>query len=164
MTGPLMILALLSIFGGFIPTPKFLEPVFGPGEIVAEPWMMIVASGVGLIGIGLAYLFYVAKPGLADSIAKSLGGLYKLVYNKYFVDEVYDATVVKPIVNGSRTVLWRGVDVGVIDGVVNGIGGRSKGVGALLRLLQGGNIRAYAAWIVFGSVLVLIFIGLGGAR
>ena len=55
---------------------------------------------------------YVAKPGMADSLAGSLGGLYKLVYNKYFVDEIYDAAVVKPLVAGSRVVLWKGVDAG----------------------------------------------------
>jgi NADH-quinone oxidoreductase subunit L len=164
MTGPLLVLAVLSLFGGFIPVPKFLEPVFGSNEIAAEPWMIIVASGAGLLGILLAYVFYVAKPGLAGSVVRSLGGLYKLVYNKYFVDEIYAATVVNPVVKGSRTVLWRGVDVGVIDGLVNGVGGRSKGIGGILKRLQGGNVRTYAAWVLFGSVLLLIFIGLGGTR
>ena len=74
-----------------------------------------------MTGIGLAYFLYVVKPGTADSIAAAFGGLYKLVYNKYFVDEIYDAAVVKPTVEGSRAVLWRGVDVAIIDGVVNGV-------------------------------------------
>ena len=66
------------------------------------------------------------------------------------------------VVQGSRTVLWRGVDAGVIDGIVNGVGGRAKGIGSILRLMQGGNVRAYAAWVVFGCVLVLLAIGIGG--
>jgi NADH-quinone oxidoreductase subunit L len=107
---------------------------------------------------------YVARPGLADSVAASLGGFYRLVYNKYFVDEIYDATIVHPVVEGSRTVLWKGVDAGLIDGAVNGVGKRSKNVGSALRLLQAGNIRGYAAWVVAGSVLVLIVIGLGALR
>ena len=94
-----------------------------------------------------------------------MGGLYTLVYNKYFVDEIYNATVVEPMVNGSRVVLWRGVDAGLIDGIVNGVGKRSRGLGRVLRLLQSGNIRSYAAWVVLGSVAVLLAIGLaGGAR
>lgn len=63
---------------------------------------------------------YIAKPGMADSISKSLGGLYTLVYNKYFVDEMYDAAIIHPTIDGSRTVLWRGLDAGTIDGAVNG--------------------------------------------
>jgi NADH-quinone oxidoreductase subunit L len=116
----------------------------------------------GVIGIGLAWVMYVAKPALADTLADRMGGLYRLVYNKYFLDEVYDATVVHPIENGSRVVLWRGMDVGLIDGMVNGIGSGSRGVGEVFRRLQSGNIRTYAAWVVLGSVIVIIAIGLSG--
>jgi NADH-quinone oxidoreductase subunit L len=165
MTAPLMVLAALSLAGGFINVPRWLEPMFPdkPPEVSAAiEWIPAVA---GVAGIALAALFYLIKPGLADSFARAMGGLYRLVYNKYFVDEVYDATVVKPVINGSRTVLWRGVDAGLIDGMVNGVGERSRGVGGILRLLQSGSIRAYATWVVFGSVIALIAIGLvGGAR
>jgi NADH-quinone oxidoreductase subunit L len=166
MTGPLMVLAVGSLFGGFINVPRWLEPLF-PAAAAAEgheTWLLYVSVAAGLIGIALAYVMYVAKPGLADSVAGSLGGLYRLVYHKYFVDEIYDATIVHPIVDGSRAVLWKGMDAGLIDGTVNGIGKRSKNVGSALRLLQAGNIRGYAAWVVAGSVLVLIAIGLGGIR
>jgi NADH-quinone oxidoreductase subunit L len=105
---------------------------------------------------------YVAKPGMADAFATSVRGLYALVYNKYFVDEVYDATVVRPLVNGSRAVLWKGVDVAVIDGSVNGVGARAQNVGAVLRRMQSGNIRSYATWVVFGSVLVIVAMGIAG--
>jgi NADH-quinone oxidoreductase subunit L len=155
-----MILAVLSILGGFINVPHILEPMFAEGpenQILA--W---VSAGVGLLGIFLAYVFYVAKRGLADSFAKAAGGLYTLVYNKYFVDEAYDATVVEPLIEGSRTVLWRGVDAGLIDGTVNGVGRRSRGIGAVLRLAQSGNIRSYAAWVVLGSIIVLLAVGFAG--
>jgi NADH-quinone oxidoreductase subunit L len=105
---------------------------------------------------------YVAKPGMADSFARSMGGLYKLVYNKYFVDELYDAAVVKPTVNGSRVVLWKGVDAGLIDGIVNGVGSMSQGVGGILRRLQSGNVRSYATWVLAGSVLVIVALGIAG--
>ncbi len=164
MTGPLMVLAVGSLFGGFINVPRWLEPLFPPAHEGGEAWLLYVSVAAGLIGIALAYVMYVVKPSLADSVARSLGGLYRLVYNKYFVDEMYDAAIVHPVVEGSRTVLWKGVDAGLIDGTVNGVGERSKNVGSALRLMQGGNIRGYAAWVVVGSVLVLIVIGLGGLR
>jgi len=104
----------------------------------------------------------VAQPGMADSLAGGLKGLYTLVYNKYFVDELYDAAVVKPVVGGSRVLLWKGVDVGVIDGIANGIASRARDVGGVLRLLQSGNIRSYAAWVLFGSVLVIVALGMAG--
>jgi len=160
MTGPLMILAVLSIFGGFIKVPHILESMFpeGPENLGLE----MLSAGVGILGIIIAYVFYVAKPGLAESFAHSMGGLYTLVYNKYFVDEAYDATVVEPLIEGSRTVLWRGIDAGLIDGTVNGVGTRSRGIGSILRLAQSGNIRSYAAWVVLGSIVLLLAIGFAG--
>jgi NADH-quinone oxidoreductase subunit L len=91
------------------------------------------------------------------------GALYRLVYNKYFVDEIYDAAVVKPVVGGSRAVLWRGIDAGVIDGAVNGIGARSRDIGGWLKLIQSGSIRSYATWVLFGSVILMVALSLVGA-
>src|SRR5580704_7790235 len=161
MTGPLMLLAGLSIFGGFINIPHWLEPMFA--EKPENQTLAWISAGVGVAGILLAYLFYVAKRGLADSFAKAMNGFYTLVFNKYYVDEIYNAVVVRPLVSISRIVLWRGVDAGLIDGTVNAVGTRSRGVGSILRLLQSGNIRTYAAWVVLGSILVLIAIGFAGA-
>jgi NADH-quinone oxidoreductase subunit L len=160
MTGPLMILALLSLGGGFINVPHFLESMFV--EKPENQGLAWLSAGVGIAGILLAILFYVVNRGLPDQFAKAFGGLYTLVYNKYFVDEVYDATVVEPLVEGSRTVLWRGIDAGLIDGTVNGVGRRSRGVGSILRLIQSGNIRSYAAWVVLGSIVLLLAIGFSG--
>lgn len=92
----------------------------------------------------------------------NLGGLYKAVYNKWYVDEIYDATVVNPVVNGSRTILWKGADAGMIDGAVNGVGFTARGVGGVLRLIQSGNIRSYATWILFGGVMVVVAMGIAG--
>jgi NADH-quinone oxidoreductase subunit L len=98
-------------------------------------------------------------------VTGALGWLYRLVYAKYRVDEAYDAVVIRPVVRGSASVLWRGVDIGLIDGMVNGVGFQARGVGAALRLLQSGNIRSYAAWVVAGAVLAVVFFGFfGGAR
>jgi NADH-quinone oxidoreductase subunit L len=164
MTVPLIILAVLSLVGGLFQVPRFLEPLFPTAELKEDPMLAVYGTCAGLLGIALAYVFYVWKRGLADEWAARLGGLYRLIYNKYFVDEIYDVAVVEPVVSGSRNVLWRVVDVGIIDGTVNGIGYAARGAGAVLRLLQSGNIRSYAAWVVLGSVLALAVIGLGGLR
>ena len=124
---------------------------------------LAILSGAG---IALAWLFYIARPGLPDSLAATFSGLYKLIYNKYFVDEIYAAVVVNPVVSGSREVLWKGVDSAVIDGAVNGAATVSQGVGGLLKRLQSGNIRSYAVWVLLGAVLLLVAMGLaaGGMR
>ena len=163
MTGPLVVLALLSAGGGFINIPRWLEPMFPVKAEGGNESLVYISVAAGVIGIVGAYVFYVARPGMADAFAKAANGFYTLVYNKYFVDEMYDAAVVKPVVSGSRVFLWRGVDAGFIDGIVNGVGSRSRGVGNILKLLQSGNIRNYAAWVVLGSVLLLLAIGFGGA-
>jgi NADH-quinone oxidoreductase subunit L len=163
---PLVILAVLSIVGGkLFNIPDFLHTVFPAVEAPEEFGPMAVASAAGLLGIALAYLMYVYKPGIPDSIANGAKGLYTLIYNKYFVDEIYDAAVVKPLVEGSRVVLWKGADAGLIDGMVNGIGARAKGIGGVLRLAQSGNTRSYATWVAFGSVLLIFLMAvLGGLR
>ncbi len=158
---PLVILALLSLGGGFLfKIPQFLGTVFPTLEVEEDFVLMAISTAAGVAGIALAWLMYVAQPGMADSLAASVRGLYTFVYNKYFVDEFYDAAVVRPVVNGSRTVLWKGMDASVIDGIVNGIGARARNVGGALRLMQSGNIRSYATWVLLGSVLVIVALGL----
>jgi len=78
------------------------------------------------------------------------------------VDEIYDAAVVNPVVNGSREVLWKGVDAGIIDGAANGVGSRARDIGGILRLLQSGDIRSYATWVLLGSVVVIVAIEMAG--
>ena len=163
ITVPLATLAVLSVIGGFIKIPVWLDKFFPAAEAPEEFSLVVISVAAGLIGIALAYVMYIAKPGLADSVSSGFGWLYRVVYNKYFVDEIYNAAVVKPLVAGSRVVLWRGVDAGLIDGMANGIGSRSQGFGSVLRLLQSGNIRSYATWVLFGSVILVVALGLVGA-
>jgi NADH-quinone oxidoreductase subunit L len=142
--------------------PEYLKEIFPAVHEGHNPMLEYIAIAAGLVGIGLAYLIYMVKPGMADSIAGALKAPYQLVYNKYFVDEIYDATVVKPLVAGSRVVLWKGVDAGLIDGSVNGVGARARDVGSLLRMLQSGNVRSYAAWVLAGSVALILVMGFAG--
>jgi len=166
MLAPLVVLAALSLAGGYIfKVPQFLSTVFPPIEEGEDMTLVAISVAAGVLGIFLAWLMYVAQPRLADSL--SIKGLYQLVYNKYFVDEIYDTTVVKPVVGGSRVLLWRVADVGIIDGLANGIASRARDIGVVLRSLQSGNIRSYAAWVLFGSVLLIVAMGMaagGGIR
>ncbi len=165
MTVPLMILAVLSIGGGFINIPGWLSPNFTLAEnenIIP----MIISSSLGLLGIAAAYFVYVARPAMAQTLRTNAGPVYNLVANKYYVDEIYAALIVKPLKSVSRLVLWHGVDEALIDvSLVNGLGRIVRGWGSLLRQLQSGSIRNYATWILAGSLLVIFVLGLaGGAR
>ncbi|MBI1899120.1 MAG: NADH-quinone oxidoreductase subunit L [Acidobacteria bacterium] len=164
MWAPLAVLAFLSLAGGYIPVLEFLEPVFPHMEEEHDILLVMFSVMAGLAGIALAYFMYVLRPGFAGALAARFAGAYRLLYNKYFVDEIYAAAIVDPVVQGSRSILWRGFDVHLIDGIVNGIGHRSHNIGALMRMWQSGNIRSYAAWVVLGSLIVIIALGFGGLR
>ena len=159
---PLAVLAVGSLAGGFINIPHFLEPLFPIHEGGAAAWLEYVASGAGIGGIALAYLFYMVSPGLPDALVNTFKAPYNWVYNKYFVDELYDATVVNPTIDGSRQLLWRVADVKMIDGIANGIGTVAHALGGVLRQAQSGYIRSYAAWVLAGAIVVIMWIGLGG--
>jgi NADH-quinone oxidoreductase subunit L len=162
MLAPLLLLAILSLVGGKIPVPEFLAPVFGGGHVEHDETLVIISVAAGLIGIGTAWLFYVAKPGLSDRITDAFSWPYKLIYNKYYVDEAYDAVFVHPIRDGSDSVLYRGIDLGVIDRLVNGTGSLMRALGGGLRYLQSGYIRRYAAWVVTGAVVIVAVVSYWG--
>jgi len=186
MTIPLIILAFLSIFGGWFAAPKlvggtdhfeaFLHPVFasyqmqataGQEEATARPVgeesagtpamdLVHAFTGppviVGLLGILLAWWFYIRRPDLPKRLAQSMYGLYTLVLHKYYVDEIYAAVIVRPLLWISTNVLWHTVDEGLIDGTVNGSARLARETGGKLRELQSGNARSYASWVVVGAV------------
>jgi NADH-quinone oxidoreductase subunit L len=157
MIVPLAILGLLSLVGGFLfKIPDFLASVFPAAEVPEDTSLMIISVAAGLIGIGLAWLMYMAQPSLSDSLVAAFKPIYTLIYNKYFVDEIYDAAIVNPVVKGSRSLLWKRVDAGLIDGSVNGVADRARNVGSVLRLLQSGSIRSYATWVLLGAVVLIM--------
>jgi len=114
--------------------------------------LMGVSTVVGLAGIGIATFFFLRRPSAADSMARSFSGLHRVLLNKYYVDEIYNAVIVQPIKKVSTFALWRGVDAGVIDGTVNGVGLVVRGWSAVLRRLQTGSVRAYAMSFFVGVV------------
>jgi NADH-quinone oxidoreductase subunit L len=170
---PAMAFALIVLAGGSIVAgyaglsgrfERFLAPSFAlpPPEAVPgvdagslETTLMIVSSLVALAGIGLAAHFFLKNRKAAGALADRFSGLYGVLMNKYYVDEIYDSAVVQPIHLVSEEGLWKGIDARLIDGAVNGVGESVSGMSRLLRLLQTGSVRAYAASLFFGVVLVL---------
>jgi NADH-quinone oxidoreductase subunit L len=195
MTLPLVILAVLSIGGGYVGVPAilgganhfehFLDPVIAHigGEHAAtashgsasgesltaahaaspEPakveehhdtgteWTLMILSVVlGLVGIGVGFAVFGRKP---------LTPMPSLLENKYYVDELYEASVIEPIEHTSRSFLWKVVDVKLIDGAVNGMAKIFAGVAGVLRHTQTGFARGYAAVILVGAIVVIGYFG-----
>jgi NADH-quinone oxidoreductase subunit L len=186
MTAPLIVLAILSVCGGWIAAPQlaggvnyfehFLAPALATGTAPSAAPTESVAGGneilqaltgapviAGLLGFLLAWWLYVQSPETPKKIAAALSGPYKLLSGKYFVDELYLAVIVRPLVWISDKVLWHVVDEGVIDGAVNGVAFLSRESGDRLRRANTGNVRSYATWIVLGVlVLTSLLFWMGG--
>ncbi len=166
MAVALVVLAIGSICAGWVGIggrfEKFLEPSFGvalasepAAEGSLETTLMVVSVVVALAGIGLAAYYFLKNRPAADRLADQFSGVHRVLERKYYVDEIYDAAVVQPIQIVSEDGLWKGVDAGVIDRTVNGVAHAVGGGGEILRLFQTGSVRAYAASIFLGVVLVL---------
>jgi NADH-quinone oxidoreductase subunit L len=207
MALPLIVLAIGSIFAGYVGVPhalggsnrieRFLEPSFevsersrgvdaalaatappeGPVRTVAmqepeaghapegsdhgesdsstELMLMALSSGVAIAGIVIAAYFWLRNQPAADAMSRRMHGFHALLLHKYYVDEFYDAVIVQPIKLLSTGGLWKGVDAGLIDGAVNGVGQTVRGGSGLLRRLQTGSVRTYAAFLFLGVVLIL---------
>jgi NADH-quinone oxidoreductase subunit L len=162
-----------AVLGGSNQIEHFLEPSFtvehagaAPAEsaeaggdhaggAALEGMLMGVSTVVAFSGIGLAWFFFVKRRDLADQVAERFSGLHRLLLRKYYVDEIYDAGLVQPVRIVSERALWKGIDVGLIDGAVNGAGVTVRGASAWLRLLQTGSIRAYAASLMLGALAII---------
>ncbi len=159
MTVPLIVLAVLSIATGYLGIPGFLEPVLpsasgGEHGGMLGVGMLIAATGMGLLGIFVAYIVYVKVPGLPDRLAERWRTAYRLSYHKWFFDEAYDRTVVHPTFRLADG-LWNKIDVGVIDGAVNGVARAFAWWGWLMRLFQTGQAQHYALAMTAGAVVIL---------
>jgi NADH-quinone oxidoreductase subunit L len=173
MAFALIVLAIGSVTAGWLGLggrfERFLDPSFSSAssvrlqpDVVAggdvgsiETTLMIVSVVVALAGIGLASYFWLKNRAAADRMADRFPGLHRVLERKYYVDEIYDAAVVQPVQIVSEDGLWKGVDVGVIDRVVNGVGGLVGGAGEVLRLFQTGSVRTYATSLFLGVVVIL---------
>ncbi len=161
ITIPLMILAALSIVTGYLPISGFLEPTMpnphaadGGAHGPAAYGIMLVATLLGLAGIAGAFYVYVKAPGLPERLAARWQQAYRLSLNKWYFDEAYDLTVVRPTIT-LASGLWRRVDVALIDGAVNGVAAVVAATGRLLRLVQSGQTQHYALAMTLGAVIIL---------
>jgi NADH-quinone oxidoreductase subunit L len=171
MTVPLMILAVLSVVGGFIGFPivegwnkfnEFLAPVMSQGAaggaahhaVSFEVAMMLVSMAIAGLGILLAYKMYIKNPRLPDQMAERYPASYSLIAHKYWVDEIYDWVFVGPLIRFS-VFLWRIIDDILVDGAVNGVAAVARGGSEVFKRLQTGNIQGYALSILVGVVFLV---------
>jgi len=165
MRGPLVILAALSVCGGWIGMKhfgNFLAPSVGvlpteAGSTRLELILSVVAVAVALEGWMIADKFYRRKVTKPAQYMAALPGTYNLLANKYFVDEFYGAVVVKPLLAISKFFLEWVVDIGLLGGAAWLLGGIATFAGAILQRWQSGNLRSYAAWLAAGAAAVLLF-------
>jgi NADH-quinone oxidoreductase subunit L len=177
MTIPLIVLGILSVIGGWIGIPHVIGEVLGHIPNIWEQWFehsirsvqiphadantewMLMGISVGLASLSafLAYHFYVQAPEKPAVLAAKLKGLHKLIYNKYFIDELYFGGIINPLVRLSKQI-WFYIDVKFIDRATYVAADLVRGGGFMVRGLQNGNIQQYALYISLGLVLTLSFI------
>jgi NADH-quinone oxidoreductase subunit L len=176
MLGPLVILAVLSVIGGWVGVPAalgghdeighFLDPVFTTGATAEaatastshslEFGLAAVSVLAAAIGFYIAFLLYYKKPRTAAALAGRAPALYRLVENKFYIDEIYGALIVTPLLMFSRIFLGGLIDGGIVNGSGAAAGGVTKGLSSLVRRVQSGNIRSYAGWLAIGAAAVLL--------
>ncbi len=181
MAFALVLLAAGSVAAGYVGVThalggdnrieQWLEPSFAPphreadgaewvvedhptADVSLERGLTLLSALIALAGIGLAAHLYLRRPGRAAALRARFPSLYRLLLNKYYVDEIYDTALVRPIRIVSED-LWQGMDVGVIDGAVNGAGTVVQQCAAGLRRLQTGSVRSYAASVLLGVIVIL---------
>ena len=173
---PLVVLAILSIVGGWVGVPaamhgsnefeRFLEPVFASASTLenvtsagheshgVELGLAAISVATALLGLFFAWLFYAKKPGTADAIAAKAKPLYSLVANKFYVDEIYNAVFVTGLMFATRVVL-KGFDQIGIDGSTRFASWIAMDLSEATRRMQSGNIRSYAGWLALGAAVVM---------
>ncbi|MGO9517799.1 MAG: NADH-quinone oxidoreductase subunit L [Candidatus Korobacteraceae bacterium] len=187
MVIPLVILAFLSFVGGWVGVPKamggsnhfehFLDPVFqstaeampaenAAGHEDASTELMFSAISVAAAAIGFlgAWFLYFKRTDLPAKLAAGAGGLYRLILDKYRIDELYGAVFIHPLIALSTNVFWKGIDRGLIDGAVEGAAEGAKETSDKMRHMQSGNIRSYAGWVAVGAAVVIAFMVWRGVR
>jgi NADH-quinone oxidoreductase subunit L len=179
MTIPLIVLAVFSIMGGWVGLPdwllwgdafkRFLAPIvahrlggrFGPPEVMIDVHrvsvsmtLSMVALAAGLIGIFLAWMMYIRRPGFAGRVAERMHGLRELLWRKYYIDEFYDLVVSRPLFWSSNHILNDAIDHDVIDGAVNGSASGVEDGAEAARKIETGNVQHYAFVYLLGVIAV----------
>lgn len=178
MTIPLIVLAILSVIGGWIGIPEifsgehgnifhgWLAPIFKDAEAKLalyslhshseELLLMAISVTAALLSMFAAYKIYTQRAEIADKVASTFNGIYRVLYNKYYVDEVYEATIIKPIQQTSEKFLWKIADNKIIDGLVNGVAQLVDSISDVIKKMQTGVAQFYA-FIMMGGIAVALF-------
>jgi len=187
VTVPLIVLGVLSVVGGFLSIPPiftggetihfslhhWLHPVMANSEVhvraalhenhTMEWGLMGFSTAVALGSIGLTWLLWGGgKDKLRDIFAEKVPALHKLLWNKWYVDEIYEKTLIRPIVTVSREVLWRIVDEVIVDGFVNGAASVCKHAADRAGRLQDGDVGRYATVMMVGMLALVFFLASSG--
>jgi len=165
MAIPLIVLAVLSVIGGWVGLPetmlwgnafgRFLVPSVGefkPALEFSEAMLTLISVVFSVLGIALAYVMYIQQPELPGKLADQAQALYEVLLNKYYVDQLYDWIVTRPLFFLSRYILWRGVDTYGIEGVVEGAGLTVETGGGVARRAETGNVQHYAFVYLLGAI------------
>lgn len=180
ITIPLMVLGFLAVVGGYIGMPKllgmlpnyfehWLEPVFETANTYAQTYVHVQEHGhamewglmgasvvIAVVGICIAYTLYIASPSIPAKFTAAFPALHRAVYNKWYIDELYDFLFVNPC-KAFGNFLWKGFDVVVIDGIVDGVAYVVKGFSGILRHIQSGYVHNYALSMALGVVVIIAF-------
>ena len=173
MTVPLVILAFFSIIAGYVGLPvvigeklnifqNFLEPVMVKAHeahpsIQTEWFLILISVAVAVTGIFIAYVFYIRNPRIPGQLRNQFPGVYRLLFNKYYVDEIYNAAFVKTTVRSSE-IVYDNFDLKVIDGALNGTAAATNFSGKILSYLQSGLLKDYALVFLLGVIIFLGFL------
>ncbi|HEY5329016.1 MAG TPA: NADH-quinone oxidoreductase subunit L [Acidobacteriaceae bacterium] len=174
MLVPLILLAVLSFVGGWVGIPlafgghnefeHFLGPVLSPATHVvehvasrnAEPVLAAISIAAALLGLFAAWFLYVRERGRANELAHKFKPAYSLLAHKFWVDEIYGALIITPLLFFSRIFLGGLVDAGIVQGTGSAAAGTTRGFSSLARRMQSGNIRSYAGWLALGAAAVIL--------
>ncbi len=175
VTVPLLILAVFSALAGYFGLPAwthvtnllehYLESSFRFAAAEApthhsvseELGLTAVTVAIAALAIFAAYRFYIRDPAVPARLSRRFSGVYRVLRDKFYVDEVYEAVIVRPVRRVSRGFLWKFFDDGIIDGMVNGVATLMRSWSRGLRLMQSGYARSYAAWIFGGAALLFLY-------
>jgi NADH-quinone oxidoreductase subunit L len=180
MTIPLIVLAFLSVIGGYVGIPEifsgeggnalknWFKPIFAPAEAklrtfgshshFEELLLMGISVAAALSAIYFAYIIYTRKKEIANKTASSVKGLYNTLLNKYYVDEIYESSVIKPILIISEKVLWKVTDNKLIDGIVNGSAKLIDYISIIIKKMQTGVAQFYALIMMIGISVALFWL------
>jgi len=162
MTIPLIILAVGSVFVGYFSVPHFLEPLLGEPKLAVslqqEKIVMAVSIIAGLVGIATAWYMYILRPTVPENLTNTFKGFYKVLWNKYYVDELYSFLFVRPTLWLADKFIEKITDIKIIEGIVNGIPALIYKIGSLIRPVQTGQLQQYAIFMILGIIVFVLVI------